>query len=354
MADESLPGSSGSSKVDIRIHVKKPAIAPEERESLDRLRELIHGSDEYQKACAETRAEVTDHMLHRYLRARQGDVKKAASMLQSSVSWFEEKKPWAVDIRLIECEYRTGKFYALGHVDRWGRPVIVFDNTVQNTAAVSGQMDGLIFTLLRGIRLMPPDIEKYVIFINLTNFSMRNMPPWAATSETLRTLQEQLPERLGHVVLYQTPWVFQTLFNMVKPLLDPVTAGKVVFLNGDDSAGSANDEKMKALLGDGWRQWTNAGAPPVFDGCSPGYDHRSHWPQVLQQWLQWRKEDGRPVKLEDEKKFLTEAEGIKLGDLPKEPDGYLAAGVPMSSAEGRAIPISEKKPESTTKKGWFW
>jgi len=38
-------------------------------------------------------------------------------------------------------------------------------------------------------------VEKYVIFINLANFSMRNQPPWAATKETLATLQEQLPER---------------------------------------------------------------------------------------------------------------------------------------------------------------
>ena len=63
----------------------------------------------------------------------------------------------------------------------------------------------------------------------------------------------------GHVVLYQAPWVFQTLFNMVKPLLDPVTAGKVVFVSGDDSPGSDNDKKMQWLIGPNWRELTNAG-----------------------------------------------------------------------------------------------
>ena len=71
------------------------------------------------------------------------------------------------------------------------------DNTVQNTKDVPGQMEGLVFTLFRGIRLMPAGIEKYVIFINLSNFTMSNAPPWAAIKGTLQTLQEQLPERLG-------------------------------------------------------------------------------------------------------------------------------------------------------------
>lgn len=72
---------------------------------------------------------------------------------------------------------------------------------------------------------------------------MSNTPPMSQSSETLTMLQNHLPERcvivcglavladpsVGAIILYQTPWLFETLLAAVKPILDPYTYSKVAF-----------------------------------------------------------------------------------------------------------------------------
>jgi hypothetical protein len=45
------------------------------------------------------------------------------------------------------------------------------------------------------------------------------------------------PERLGHCIMYKGPAVFGIFFNAIKKLVDPKTASKIVFINGDVSDG---------------------------------------------------------------------------------------------------------------------
>ena len=54
--------------------------------------------------------------------------------------------------------------YELG-LDRWGRPLLIFDNTVQNTASVDDQMLFLGWNLEFAIKQMPKYVDKYVIFM---------------------------------------------------------------------------------------------------------------------------------------------------------------------------------------------
>lgn len=73
-----------------------------------------------------------------------------------------ERQPWVPNLRRLEVECRPGKYYVSeAGRDKWGRPVIVFNNTVQNTTEVGPQMEALIFTLLRAIRQLPSGVEKY-------------------------------------------------------------------------------------------------------------------------------------------------------------------------------------------------
>ena len=62
------------------------------------------------------------------------------------------------------------------------------------------------------------------------------------TLETLHILQDHFPERLHKCVFVRPPWVFNTAWNIVHPLVDPVTAEKVEFVN---LAG----EELRAKLG---------------------------------------------------------------------------------------------------------
>ena len=65
--------------------------------------------------------------------------------------------------------------------DRWGRPVVVFDSAVQNTKDVNGQMKFLAWSLELATRMMPDSIDKYLVFMNLENFSFWNCPSMSST-----------------------------------------------------------------------------------------------------------------------------------------------------------------------------
>lgn len=62
--------------------------------------------------------------------------------------------------------------------DQFHRPLIVFDNTVQNTKDVDMQLVALAWNLDTACRMMDPaKTDKYVVFMNLETFSMFNCPP---------------------------------------------------------------------------------------------------------------------------------------------------------------------------------
>jgi len=44
-------------------------------------------------------------------------------------------------------------------------------------------------------------VEKWIVFIHLTEFSFWNNPPWKVTSETLKLFTSRFPEFLGPSVL---------------------------------------------------------------------------------------------------------------------------------------------------------
>jgi polynucleotide 5'-kinase involved in rRNA processing len=54
----------------------------------------------------------------------------------------------------------------------------------------------------------------------------------------------------GHLVCYRPPWIFGAVFEAAKAFIDPKTASKIVFVNGDDKDGSENDKKMQEIIGE--------------------------------------------------------------------------------------------------------
>ena len=223
-------------------------------------------------------------MILRFLIARKMHLAPSLTLLKTAMRWREARRP---DLLLTDPDWEpkmsregaTGKIYFPGF-DRWGRPVLVFNNQVQNTASVDDQMRFLAWNLEVAIGLMPPGVDKYYIFIHLETFSFFNMPPFQSTRETLLMLCDCYPERLGHCIVYLPPSIFYAFFNTLKPFIDPKTVSKLVFILGDTSENSANDELMRVIIGDDWKRLTGADQPVVLPGCSPGYDHDIFWPEI--------------------------------------------------------------------------
>jgi hypothetical protein len=136
---------------------------------------------------------LTDGTLKRFLIARQFNVKASFDLLVSALEWRKTRVPvngieslpgWE---EKMSKESETGKIYIPGF-DKWNRPVVVFDNTVQNTTSVDDQLTFLAWNLEYACKLMSSDVDKYTVFMHLNNFSFFNCPPFKSTTETIHML----------------------------------------------------------------------------------------------------------------------------------------------------------------------
>lgn len=70
-------------------------------------------------------------------------------------------------------------------------------------------MNFLTFKLEYACKMMLKDkCDKYLIFMNLNNFSIFSAPSLSQTKETILMLTKCYPERLGHCICYQPPGKF--------------------------------------------------------------------------------------------------------------------------------------------------
>ena len=67
----------------------------------------------------------------------------------------------------------------------------------------------------------------------MTDFSMANMD-YAPVKFMIKCFEANYPESLGTVLVYKAPWIFNTVWNIIKGWLDPVVAGKVHFAKNID------------------------------------------------------------------------------------------------------------------------
>lgn len=75
---------------------------------------------------------------------------------------------------------------------------------------------------------------QWVVVLDMQSYKSGNSPPLSATTETIRILQRHFPERAKHIIFLDAPRVFSLLWVVVRPLLDPVTRAKIVFMNRSD------------------------------------------------------------------------------------------------------------------------
>ena len=228
---------------------------------------------------------VTSVQLERFLIARKHNVNEAYNLMSQALEWREKRKPDHFDKTAdweekLSHEADTGKIYIPGN-DKFGRSIVIFDNSVQNTNNVDNQMTFLAWNLETAAKLMKSEVDKYVVFMHLENFSFFNMPPISSTRETIHMLCDCYPERLGHCILFQAPGVFKMVFDGLRFLIDERTVSKMIFISGDCNDGSDNDILMKQLIGDNWKVLTGAEQSVLKKGNSPGFEHSIYWASLM-------------------------------------------------------------------------
>lgn len=306
---------------DREVHIRSPDITPGMIESITEVRKSLEGNDlfgQYATWCS-------DEIIVLFLIARQCNVKQAVDLLASALKWRITRVPSDGGIESTEGwearmskEGETGKIYVPGY-DKWERPVVIFDNSVQNTKSADDQQTFLAWNLEYACKMMPKTVDKYLIFMHLEVFSLFNCPSISVVKETIFMLCSGYPERLGHCICYRPPAVFKTVFNAIKGLIDPKTVSKLIFITGDVSDGSENDLKLRELIGDNWKILTGAEQPVVKTGCSPGYDHSQYWPMAMAR-LQNILSRNDEAEVENEGASRGSVEALQGSEVEAQPD----------------------------------
>ncbi|KAI3291228.1 hypothetical protein DTO002I6_6061 [Penicillium roqueforti] len=193
-----------------------------------------------------------DSLLLRFLRARKWDIKKALVMLISTMRWRLLEMHVDDDIMFngealalkmsqgsdpIEkkkgedflTQIRLGKSFLHG-VDRTGRPICVV--RVRLHRAGDQENEGLerftVYTIETARLLLAPPIETATVIFDMTDFGMANMD-YAPVKFMIKCFEANYPESLGAVLIHKAPWIFSSIWGVIKGWLDPVVAAKIHF-----------------------------------------------------------------------------------------------------------------------------
>ncbi|KAL3479478.1 hypothetical protein BJX99DRAFT_244857 [Aspergillus californicus] len=212
-------------------------------------------SKEFQKALTEIKPEEIrtafwnmvkqdnpDSLLLRFLRARKWDVKKALMMLISTLRWrlLEAKVDDDVMINgehlaleqikngtpaektkaeeFIK-QFRMGKSFLHG-VDKTGRPICLVRVRLHRSADQSTET-----------------LERYTVF-TIESARMMLAPPvetadYHPVKFMIKCFEANYPESLGVVLIHKAPWIFSSVWSIIKGWLDPVVAQKIHFTKND-------------------------------------------------------------------------------------------------------------------------
>ena len=80
--------------------------------------------------------------------------------------------------------------------------------------------------------LAPPTYQNCLIF-DMTDFGLKNMD-WLFIQFLVKAFEAYYPETLGMLAIHKAPWIFSGIWKVLRPLMDPVVANRVVFIRSDE------------------------------------------------------------------------------------------------------------------------
>lgn len=205
----------------------------------------------------EVNASLSDADVCRFLRARQNDICKATDMITKWWDWWNTPMVNGITPRNIldttvdpdEDLYTQHAPHALQGLDKCGRPIYwertgMISNTYHNIKRVK-TVDDLLVRHVRLQELMlvrsyhsslarSEPIEKIVVINDFKDLCYT--PDFSSITYCRRLLQldqQFYPERLANIVMINAPWFFSTLYALVSPFIDPVTAAKIKIVGSD-------------------------------------------------------------------------------------------------------------------------
>ncbi|KAL8915554.1 MAG: hypothetical protein Q9171_000119 [Xanthocarpia ochracea] len=197
-----------------------------------------------------------DGLLLRFLRARKWDVHNALVMLIATMNWrLQEvhvddimKKGEAQAMKDTSnndatvrkeaqdflAQLKLGKSFLHG-TDKEGRPMCFVRVRLhrQGEQSETSLERYTVYTIETARLLLATHVDTAAIVFDMTGFSMANMD-YGPVKFMIKCFEANYPESLGVVLVHKSPWIFQSIWNIIKGWLDPVVASKVHFTKNID------------------------------------------------------------------------------------------------------------------------
>lgn len=194
---------------------------------------------------------MDDATLLRFLRARKWDVAAAKQMLTEAEQW---RRDFGVDDIVQNFEYKekalVDKYYPQFYhkTDKDGRPVYIerlgFLNIAELRKVTSQerQLQALVYEYEKFLRDRVPacsravghHVETSCTILDLKNVGLKafwNVKDYV--QEASKIGQNYYPETMGKFYIINAPWMFSTVWSVIKAWLDPVTVAKISIPSGD-------------------------------------------------------------------------------------------------------------------------
>lgn len=220
----------------------------------------------HKSMCNLVKNDLIDNLVLRYIRARKYVYEDAMVMITSSLHWKETEYP--VDQWLREADgpsfvkgtnkgfvknFTVGKSAIRGH-DKKGNPLFMFqsrkhfahDSPLEST-------ERFAVVIIEWCRLFLREVTESVdlcsVMFDLTGFSMKNSDN-APIKFLTAMFEAHYPESLGIIIVHNAPWIFSTVWNIIKNWLDPVVLSKIHFTKGyEDLKEFIDPEHIPSYLG---------------------------------------------------------------------------------------------------------
>eukprot|EP00617_Octactis_speculum_P026427 CAMPEP_0185759056 /NCGR_PEP_ID=MMETSP1174-20130828/17750_1 /TAXON_ID=35687 /ORGANISM="Dictyocha speculum, Strain CCMP1381" /LENGTH=447 /DNA_ID=CAMNT_0028439203 /DNA_START=29 /DNA_END=1374 /DNA_ORIENTATION=- len=200
--------------------------------------------------------------VNRFIRARKGDLKKAAQQLHDTIVWRKKYGLNDAGVDISVEDYKQFCFFPVG-LDKRNRVIIYFNHgRLKNSMAEE--------SFLHAFRVFEDcfvgDITHCVWIVDLNGFGMEHCSMHTA-SVACKWFGTYLPERLGQIVLLKPSSMFKVMHSIVSRFIDPESATKIKPLRNEKEVDSYFSENFNESTSEWLKQV--AKLQPVIGGAFP-------------------------------------------------------------------------------------
>lgn len=194
--------------------------------------------------------DLADNLVLRYIRARKHRLEDAMKMFANTLHWRQTGYPVEEWIREGDSpsyiggknkgfvkNFTVSKSFIRGH-DKNKNPLFVFQSRKHFASDLPlADTERFALVTIEWCRLFLREVHESVdtcsLMFDLLGFSLKNADN-APVKFLTSMFESHYPESLGIVVVHNAPWIFSTVWNVIKNWLDPVVLAKIHFTKGYD------------------------------------------------------------------------------------------------------------------------